>query len=519
MPIPLIECVPNFSEARRPEVIDAIQGAIASVVDIHVLDRHSDLDHNRTVITFAGPPQAVEEAAFQGIACAAELIDLNQHSGEHPRIGATDVVPFIPVSGASMQDCVEIARRLGKRVGEELDIPVYLYESAATRPDRKNLESIRRGEYEILKREITSNADRKPDFGPQVLGPAGATVIGARSFLIAFNVYLSTDEIAVAEKIARSVRHSSGGMRYVKALGMLVDGMAQVSMNLTNFRKTPVAQVVEFIRREAARYGTVIHHSELVGLIPQDALEDAAVWYLQLDQFLPDQVLEKRLYAAFQADPASVGRPGTSSQVDHGFLEALSAATPTPGGGSAAAYAASMAAALLLMVARLTIGKKKYVDVEQEMVSIETKASQFYTELVLSVSEDAAAFQSVMEAYRLPKQTAEEIEQRSAHIQAATLHAAEVPLNVAQKSVELLKLAQQLVLKGNINAISDAGSAAALAGAGLMGAGLNVRINAPGLDDKANASRLIEEIDNLERQGEQLGKNIREQLNERGGLS
>jgi glutamate formiminotransferase/formiminotetrahydrofolate cyclodeaminase len=519
MPQPLIECVPNFSEARRPEVVDAIQGAIASIKDIRVLDLHSDLDHNRTVITFAGPPQAVEEAAFQGIARAAELIDLNQHTGEHPRIGATDVVPFIPVSGASMQDCVEIAQRLGKRVGEQLNIPVYLYEAAASRPDRKNLESIRRGEYEILKKEITSNVDRKPDFGPQVLGPAGATVIGARSFLIAFNVYLATDDLTIADKIARSVRHSSGGMRYVKALGMLVDGRAQVSMNLTNFRKTPVAQVVEFIRREAARYGTSIHHSELVGLIPQDALEDSAVWYLQLDQFLPDQVLEKRLYAALQADAVVKEAPDTSSLVDHVFLEALSAATPTPGGGSAAAYAASMAAALLLMVSRLTIGKKKYADVEQEMLSIEEKASLFYTELLQAVSKDAAAFQSVMEAYRLPKQTPEEIEQRSAQIQAATLYAAEVPLSVAQNSVELLKLAQQLVLKGNINAISDAGSAAALAGAALIGAGLNVRINAPGLENKADASQLIDEIDNLERQGEQLGKDIREQLNERGGLS
>jgi glutamate formiminotransferase/formiminotetrahydrofolate cyclodeaminase len=352
-----------------------------------------------------------------------------------------------------------------------------------------------------------------------VLGPAGATVIGARSFLIAFNVYLATDDLTIADKIARSVRHSSGGMRYVKALGMLVDGRAQVSMNLTNFRKTPVAQVVEFIRREAARYGTSIHHSELVGLIPQDALEDAAVWYLQLDQFLPDQVLEKRLYAALQADAVVKEAPDTSSLVDHVFLEALSAATPTPGGGSAAAYAASMAAALLLMVSRLTIGKKKYADVEQEMLSIEEKASLFYTELLQAVSKDAAAFQSVMEAYRLPKQTPEEIEQRSAQIQAATLYAAEVPLSVAQNSVELLKLAQQLVLKGNINAISDAGSAAALAGAALIGAGLNVRINAPGLENKADASQLIDEIDNLERQGEQLGKDIREQLNERGGLS
>ena len=519
MPVPLIECVPNFSEARRPEVIDAIESAIASVKEILILDRHSDIDHNRTVITFAGPPEAVEEAAFQGIARAAALIDLNQHTGEHPRIGATDVVPFIPISGASMNDCIEIARRLGKRVGEDLNIPVYLYESAATRPDRKNLESIRRGEFESLKEEIGSDLERMPDFGPQSLGPAGATVIGARPYLIAFNVYLATDDVSIAEQIARAVRHSSGGLRYVKALGMLVDGRAQVSMNLTNFRKTPVARVVELIRKESARHGTSIHHSELVGLIPQDAIEDAAVWYLQLDQFLPDQVLEKRLYAALQEDPASPGEPDGSTPIDHDFLEALAAGTPTPGGGSAAAYAASMAAALVLMVARLTIGKKKYAGVEAEMLSIEGNAARLHAELSQAVSEDAAAFQSVMEAFRLPKETQEEKARRVEEIQAATLYAAQVPLSVARRAVELLVLAQELVLHGNINAISDTGSAAALAGAALTGAGLNVRINAPGLTDQETVSSLIEEIDDLESQGAHLQDQIRIALYQRGGFS
>ena len=516
MPVPLIECVPNFSEARRPEVIDAIETAIASVKDILILDRHSDLDHNRTVITFVGPPQAVEEAAFQGISRAAELIDLDQHTGEHPRIGATDVVPFIPISGASMEDCIKIAQCLGQRVGEKLDIPVYLYESAATRPDRKNLESIRRGEYETLKVEIGSNAMREPDFGPSSLSPAGATVIGARPFLIAFNVFLATEDVSIAEKIARSVRHSSGGLRYVKALGMLVDGRAQVSMNLTNFRKTPLARVVELIRQEAARYGTAVHHSELVGLIPQDAIEDAAVWYLQLDQFLPDQVLENRLYDALQENSESVDAP---IPIDREFLDALGAGTPTPGGGSAAAYAASMAAALVLMVARLTTGKKKYAEVEQEMLSIEQGAIRLSTELTQAVSEDASAFQSVMEAFRLPKETPEEKSLRSDSIQAATLYAAQVPLGVARKAVEILQLTQQLVMKGNLNAISDAGSAAALAGAALTGAGLNVRINAPGLKDRGIAAKLIEEIGDLENQGADLQEKIRVQLYRRGGFS
>src|SRR5512141_2966423 len=285
MPTQLIECIPNFSEARRPEVIDQIVAAIESVSEVRVLDRSSDLDHNRTVLTLAGPPFAVEEAAFRAIRTASELIDLDSHTGEHPRIGAADVVPFVPLSGVSMDDCIAMAKRLGERVGNELGIPVYLYEAAAMRPERVNLEYIRKGQYEGLKDEIESNPERRPDYGPAKLGTAGATVIGARNPLIAFNVYLTTDDVNIAKKVAKAIRHSTGGLRYVKGLGLLVDGRAQVSMNLTNFHETPLARVVETIRREAERYGVAIHHSELVGLIPQEALVDAAVWYTQLDQF------------------------------------------------------------------------------------------------------------------------------------------------------------------------------------------------------------------------------------------
>ncbi|HEY44995.1 MAG TPA: glutamate formimidoyltransferase, partial [Anaerolineae bacterium] len=251
----IIECIPNFSEGRNAEVIDAIQTAIADVAGVHVLDRHSDEDHNRTVITFVGSPEAVPQAAFSAIEIAAELINLDQHRGEHPRIGATDVVPFVPISGVTMDECIEMARTLGKRVGDELSIPVYLYENAATRPDRKNLENIRRGEYEKLKESIRDDPDRAPDYGPACLGTAGATVIGARPPLIAYNVYLTTDDVSIAKNIARTVRQSSGGLPHVKALGMLVEGRAQVSMNLTDHTQTPVAQVVEAIRREAEHHG------------------------------------------------------------------------------------------------------------------------------------------------------------------------------------------------------------------------------------------------------------------------
>ena len=291
----IVECVPNFSEGRRQPVIDAIANAIGGVPDVCVLDVQSDADHNRTVVTFVGGPEAVVEGAFQGIAAAAQLIDLDHHRGEHPRIGAADVVPLVPVSGVTMEDCVALARQLGQRVGEELDIPVYLYEEAATRPDRRNLANVRRGGYEGLKEEILTNTDRAPDFGPARLGPAGATVIGARPFLIAYNVFLTTEDVDIARRIARAVRHSNGGLRYVKALGLLVEGKAQVSMNLTDYRRTPVHRVVEMIRREAARYGVSIERSELIGLIPQQALLDAAQWYLQLDGFASDQVLEIKL--------------------------------------------------------------------------------------------------------------------------------------------------------------------------------------------------------------------------------
>ena len=295
LPERLVECVPNFSEGRRQEVIDQIVQEIASVPQVWILDVESDKDHNRSVVTCVGEPEAALEAMFRAIARAAELINLEEHRGEHPRIGATDVVPFVPLRGVTMEEAVELARRLGKRVGEELGIPVYLYEAAATRPDRENLANIRRGEYEGLKEAIKSDPDRVPDFGPRELGPAGATVIGAREFLIAFNVYLNTDDVKVAKRIARAVRHSSGGLRYVKALGMLVGGQAQVSMNLTNFKKTPIYRVVELIRREAARYGCTITHTELVGLTPLKAMLDVAQWYLQLDGFSESQVLERRL--------------------------------------------------------------------------------------------------------------------------------------------------------------------------------------------------------------------------------
>lgn len=505
----LIECIPNFSEARRPEIIDQIVAAITSVEGAQLLDRSSDLDHNRTVITFAGSPLAVEEAAFRAIRTAAELIDLNNHQGEHPRIGATDVVPFVPLSEASMEECVAIAKRLGQRVGSELNIPVYLYEAAATRAERANLETIRKGQFEGLKAEIESNPDRQPDFGPAQLGSAGATVIGARNPLVAFNVYLTTSDVDIAKKIAKAIRHSSGGLRYVKGLGLLVEGRAQVSMNLTNFRETPIARVVETIRREAQRYGVGIHHSELVGLIPQEALTDAAVWYMQLDQFDKRQVLESRLFDAHASAPAASGPS---------FIEELAAPTPTPGGGSAAAYAGAMGAGLVAMVAGLTIGKKKYADVEAEMQAVRVVAENLRKELTQAVDDDASAFEALMGTFKLPKETEVEKTARNGAILNATLNAAHIPLHVAEKVVKVMGLALKCAKKGNVNAVSDAMSGFALCRAALTAAGYNVKINLNSLEDKSVGERMLAELKECEVQADTLEKEIRKTVAERGGL-
>ncbi len=291
----LIECVPNFSEARRPEVVAQILEAIKGVAGARLLDYSSDLDHNRTVVTFVGDEQAVEYAAFAAIAKAAELIDMREHEGAHPRLGATDVVPFVPVRGAKMEQCVAIAKRLAERVGTELNIPVYLYENAATRPDRINLADVRRGQYEALVKNIGSDPNRAPDFAPSDVGTAGGTIIGARPFLVAYNIYLTTEDVSIAQNIAKAIRHSNGGYRYVKGMGLEVEGMAHVSMNLTDYTKTPLYRVQETVRREAERYGVGIRFAELVGMIPQKALIDTARWYLQLDRMTDEQIIENRL--------------------------------------------------------------------------------------------------------------------------------------------------------------------------------------------------------------------------------
>lgn len=466
---PIVECVPNFSEGRRLDVVEAIAEAIRKTPGVTLLDKSSDHDHNRTVLTLIGDPAGVEQAAFAAIKKASELIDLNQHRGEHPRIGATDVVPFIPIRGATMADCVEMARRLGQRVGEELRIPVYLYEQATTNPDRQNLENIRRGEFEGLREAIQTDPARKPDFGPSELGPAGATVIGARAPLIAYNVYLNTDNVEAANRIARAVRHSGGGLRHVKALGLLVNGRAQISMNLTDFTQTPIYRAQEMVRAEAARYGYQIAASELVGLIPEQALIDAARWYLQLDLFDEAQILERKMQIT----------ETRSETLPVEFIEAVASSEPTPGGGSVAALAGALAAALAGMVARTTLGKKKYAGVETLMRENAVQADALRAGLTAAINQDSDAFDRVMAAFRLPKEDSI----RAERIQAATKEAADVPLSTARQALEAMRCLKVVALLGNANAITDAAAGVHLSLAAVETAVLNVLINLKGLED------------------------------------
>jgi glutamate formiminotransferase len=295
VPAPLVECIPNFSEGCRGETVDAILAAAGAVPGARLLDSSSDRDHNRTVVTMAGSPSAVQQAAFEAVRCAAEWIDLRKHKGVHPRIGAADVVPFVPLRGMAMDGCVALARSLGRRVGDELGLPVYLYGEAALRPDRKNLADIRKGEYEGLIDSICKDPQREPDFGPPRLGPAGATAIGARGPLIAFNIYLDTTDLGAAREISRRVRTSSGGLPALKAMGVMVAGRAQVSMNLTDYKSTSVPQAFRAVRSEAARLGVGIEFSELIGLLPQEAARGWTPGDVRLENFSESRILECRL--------------------------------------------------------------------------------------------------------------------------------------------------------------------------------------------------------------------------------
>jgi glutamate formiminotransferase/formiminotetrahydrofolate cyclodeaminase len=504
----IIECVPNFSDGRNPEVYNAIADAVRTVRGAQVLDVSSDPDHNRTVITFVGNAQAVEEAAFRAIKCAAGLINLNQHKGEHPRIGATDVVPFIPVSGVTMEECVELAHRLGQRVGQELDIAVYMYARAATRPEREKLSNIRKGEYEAWREEVGRVPERDPDYGPAQPRTWGATVIGARPFLIAYNIYLDTDDLRTAKRIAGSVRASSGGLQNVQALGFMVEGQAQVSMNLLNFARTPIHRVQELVRREARQEGVSITHAELIGLAPQQAFLDAANWYLQVRDIEEDQLLEQRMARVDEEDQS------LQRKVPEGFLEALADATPTPGGGSVAALTGALGAALVQMVGGLTLGRKKYADVHERVREMVDRAQRLRYELTSSIVRDAEAFDALFQTFR-DKELAEP--ERSEAIEKATIAAAEVPLQVVRLCREATELALEMAKIGNVNAATDAASAGIVARAAAQIAALNVRVNAAGLEEDELAIRWTEEATRLNQEIDKLSLELQDVAARRGG--
>ncbi len=456
MPRQLVECVPNFSEGRDPSKIDAIVQSILAVPDVVLLDRESDADHNRCVLTFVGPPSAVADAALRGVEKAVELIDLTTHQGAHPRIGAADVIPFIPIEGVTIEECVRLAERVGSEIWGRFRVPVYLYEAAARRPERTNLENIRRGQFEAIVKEMGVVAERNPDLGDPVCHPtAGAVVVGARKFLIAYNVNLGTPDVSIAKKIAKTIRFSTGGFRYVKSMGVMLASrnLAQVSINLTDFEQTPMHVVFEAVRREAERFGVPVVGSEIVGLIPKKAIEMSADYFLRYENFRPELVIENRIAEALAT------RTGLPE-----FLDALAAPTATPGGGSASAAAAAMSAALGAMVTRLA---------KQDPGSFE-EDRKFFTE---AVDRDSEAFQKVMAAYKRPK------DERAPYVEEALHGAAEVPLQVFERAAAMEARLNALEIPAKFG--SDLAVAKALIAAAKTGVLENININLESIQDAA----------------------------------
>jgi glutamate formiminotransferase/formiminotetrahydrofolate cyclodeaminase len=476
----LVECVPNFSEGRNAETIERLARGLEQIEGAVVLDMHMDADHNRSVITFVADAEVVVEAALRVVGLAAELIDLRQHTGQHPRVGATDVLPFVPVRGVTMEDCAALAHTAGERIWRELAIPVYFYERAAKRADRVNLEDVRRKGFEELRTQIEDpTMNRAPDVGTaRVHESAGAVIVGARPFLVAYNINLQTNDIAIARKVARAVRGRDGGLRYLKALGFKLEsrGIAQVSMNLVDHEKTHLHHAFEAVRREAERYGVSVGGSEIVGLVPQAALDVAAEYFLKIENFAPGLVLENRIEAAF----AGKGERETLKD----FVAEVATGNPTPGGGAVAAHAASLGAALGEMIAHLTEGREKFKDVQREVRDVLMELTPLRARLARAAMEDAASFARVMEARRLPQATEDERRERANRLEGALKGAALVPLEVAGVAVQVLELLETLSEIGNPNALSDAATGAQLILAAATAARYNVLVNTADIEDE-----------------------------------
>jgi glutamate formiminotransferase/formiminotetrahydrofolate cyclodeaminase len=546
----LVECVPNFSEGRDREKIKAITQEIEGTADVKLLDVDPGESTNRTVVTFIGSPEGVQEAAFRAIRKASELIDMRQHKGAHSRIGSTDVCPFVPVSGVTMEDCVRLARNLGERVAGELGIPIYLYEEAATRPERRNLANIRAGEYEGLAEKL-QDPEWTPDYGGAAFNAsAGATVIGAREFLIAYNINLNTRDRRLAHEIALNLRESGrakrdaegnivrdsngkavtvpGRFKHVKAVGWYIEdyGVAQISINFTYYRESPVHLVFDEAVKEAEKLGLRVTGSELVGLIPREALLMAGRHYLEKQGKSPGVPVGELIRTAIislglnDVTPFDEGKKIIENQFKQDgfsllgrnlseFADEVSMDSPTPGGGSVAALMASLSAALSSMVANLTVGKKGYEEVSEEMKNIALRAQQLKADLLQAVDEDTLAFNAVMEAFRLPKGSREQAKEKEAAVERASRQATLVPLSVLERCGSLLELSLAVAQKGNKNSLSDAGVAAVAAEAAAAGAYYNVKINLPGIQDEAFKKEISEKADGLIKQVTQAGAEIR----------
>ena len=482
----IVECVPNFSEGRRPEVIDAIVQAITSTGNIYLLGREMDADHNRAVITIAAAPEAIGEAVIRGVETAIKHIDLTQQRGEHPRIGAADVIPFVPIRGVSLADCVEIAKKTGAEIAQRLRIPVYLYEAAANRPDRTNLENVRRGQFEGLRDEIVTNPDRKPDFGEARIHPtAGATAVGARKPLVAYNINLNTSEVGIAKQIAKRIRFSGGGFRNVKAMGVLLKdrNQAQVSMNLTDFEQTSMEIVFETVRREAERYGVSVGSSEIVGLIPQKALQKTAEFYLRVENFRPEMILENRLDQVMSGGAGGAETreksPTPFADIVRPFVDRVASAEAVPGGGAVAALAGALGAALGQMAIGITKGKKNYAQHAERYSDALDRLAPYTSTLLELIDADAEAYSRVMEAYKLPKGSPE----RPRTVQTRLIRATDVPSRTANCAAEALRVLEQLRPIIHINVSADLQVAMQMLRSCLRGAIANIRTNLSDIND------------------------------------
>ena len=552
----IVECVPNFSEGHDLALIEQITSTISQVEGVTLLDVDPGADTNRTVVTFVGDPEATLEAAFQGIKRASELIDMRNHTGAHARMGATDVCPFIPVSNMTMEECAELSRILGKRVGEELNIPVYLYEYSAATPERENLANIRAGEYEGLSEKL-KDPKWKPDYGKAEFNPtAGATVMGARKFLIAYNVNLNTRDQKKATDIALEIREAGrnkrhpvtnkfirdengvpikrpGTLKAVKAVGWYIDeyNMAQISMNLVDMEVTPFHIAFDEVVKQADLRGLRVSGSELVGLIPLQGMLEAGRYFLKKQKSSTAVSNAELIRIAIQSmglneispfNPAEriieyqLGNKDEKNLVDMGvteFVDELASDSPAPGGGSVSALASAMAAGLTNMVGVLTYGKKGYQDNWDEVEELANQAQVLKDSFLMLVDEDTRSFNNVMTAMRMPKKSDEQQTARLKALQEATIYSAEVPLKVMQYSLEIMKLAGRMAEIGNQNSLSDAGVAVLQAKAGLEGAALNVLINIPGIDDMKTVAEFEKEVEALQKESTVLSEKILTAMN------